>query len=45
MGIDMTISRASTTKFFSLFVMVMMWGLTISVLLLDFECRIAGTQS
>ena len=37
-GIEMTIARASTTKFFSLFVMVMMWGLTISVLLLTLSC-------
>src|SRR5882724_11190912 len=37
-GIEMTIARASTTKFFSLFVMVMMWGLTIAVLLLTLSC-------
>jgi len=43
-GIDMTISRASTTKFFSLFVMVMMWGLTISVLLLTLSCLLRGRK-
>lgn len=43
-GIDMTITRASTTKFFSLFVMVMMWGLTISVLLLTLSCVLRGRK-
>jgi len=43
-GIDMTISRASTTKFFSLFVMVMMWGLTIAVLLLTLSCVLRGRK-
>lgn len=43
-GIDMTISRASTTKFFSLFVMVMMWGLTIAVLLLTMSCVLRGRK-
>jgi len=43
-GIDMTISRASTTKFFSLFVMVMMWGLTISVLLLTLSVVLRGRK-
>jgi hypothetical protein len=43
-GIDMTISRASTTKFFSYFVMIMMWGLTISVLLLTLSCVLRGRK-
>jgi len=43
-GIDMTITRASTTKFFSLFVMVMMWGLTIAVLLLTLSCVLRGRK-
>jgi hypothetical protein len=43
-GIDMTITRASTTKFFSLFVTVMMWGLTISVLLLTLSCVLRGRK-
>jgi hypothetical protein len=43
-GIDMTVSRASTTKFFSLFVMVMMWGLTISVLLLTLSVVLRGRK-
>src|SRR6266550_463008 len=43
-GIEMTIARASTTKFFSLFVMVMMWGLTIAVLLLTLSCVLRGRK-
>ena len=43
-GIEMTIARASTTKFFSLFVMVMMWGLTIAVLLLTMSCVLRGRK-
>lgn len=43
-GIEMTIARASTTKFFSLFVMVMMWGLTISVLLLTLSVVLRGRK-
>ena len=43
-GIDMTITRASTTKFFSLFVMVMMWGLTIAVLLLTMSVVLRGRK-
>jgi len=43
-GIDMTISRAATTKFFSLFVMMMMWGLTISVLLLTLSVVLRGRK-
>lgn len=43
-GIDMTIARASTTKFFSLFVMTMMWGLTIAVLLLTLSCILRGRK-
>ncbi len=43
-GIDMTISRAATTKFFSFFVMIMMWGLTIAVLLLTLSCVLHGRK-
>ena len=43
-GIDMTISRASTTKFFSFFIMIMMWGLTIAVLLLTLSCVLRGRK-
>jgi hypothetical protein len=43
-GIDMTVARASTTKFFSLFVMVMMWGLTMAVLLLTLSVVLRGRK-
>ncbi len=43
-GIDMTISRASTTKFFSFFVMAMMWGLTIGVLFLTLSVVLRGRK-
>jgi hypothetical protein len=43
-GVDISISRAATTKFFSLFVMVMMWGLTISVLLLTLSVVLRGRK-
>lgn len=43
-GIDMTISRASTTKFFSIFVMLMMWGLTLAVLLLTLSVVLRGRK-
>lgn len=43
-GINMTVTRASTTKFFSLFVMVMMWGLTIAVLLLTLSVVLRGRK-
>jgi hypothetical protein len=43
-GINMTVARASTTKFFSLFVMVMMWGLTIAVLLLTLSVVLRGRK-
>lgn len=43
-GIDMTISRAATTKFFSFFVMVMMWALTISVLFLTLSVVLRGRK-
>lgn len=43
-GIDMTISRAATTKFFSLFVMTMMWGLTIGVMLLTLSVVLRGRK-
>ena len=43
-GIDITVARAATTKFFSLFVMVMMWGLTIAVLLLTLSVVLRGRK-
>jgi hypothetical protein len=43
-GIDMTLSRASTTKFFSLFVMAMMWGFTVAVLLLTLSVVLRGRK-
>jgi Domain of unknown function (DUF4436) len=43
-GIDMTIARASTTKFFSLFVMTMMWGLTIGVIFLTLSVVLRGRK-
>jgi hypothetical protein len=43
-GIDMTISRASTVKFFSFFVMVMMWGLTIAVVFLTLSVVTRGRK-
>ncbi len=43
-GVDITVARASTTKFFSLFVMMMMWGLTIAVLLLTLSVVLRGRK-
>jgi hypothetical protein len=43
-GIDMTISRAVTTKFFSVFVMTMMWGLTLGVLFLTLSVVLRGRK-
>jgi Domain of unknown function (DUF4436) len=43
-GINMAISRASTTRFFSFFVMAMMWGLTIAVLLLTLSVVLRGRK-
>ena len=43
-GIEMAISRAATTKFFSFFVMIMMWGLTIAVLLLTMSVVVRGRK-
>jgi hypothetical protein len=43
-GIDMTIARASTTKFFSFFVMAMMWGLTLGVLFLTLSVLLRGRK-
>ena len=43
-GIDMTISRAATTKFFSFFVMAMMWGLTLGVLFLTLSVVLRGRK-
>lgn len=43
-GIDMTFTRASTVKFFSIFVMVMMWGVTIIVLMMAFSIAARGRK-
>jgi hypothetical protein len=43
-GIDMTISRAVTTMFFSMFVMTMMWGLTIAVIFLTLSVVLRGRK-
>ena len=43
-GIDMAISRAATTKFFSLFVMSMMWGLTLGVIFLTLSVVLRGRK-
>src|SRR6266850_516258 len=43
-GIDMTISRAATTKFFSFFVMALMWGLTLGVLFLTLSVVLRGRK-
>lgn len=43
-GIEMTIARAATTKFFSLFVMSMMWGLTIGVMFLTLSVVLRGRK-
>ena len=43
-GIDMTISRAATTKFFSFFVMTMMWGLTLGVMFLTLSVVLRGRK-
>jgi hypothetical protein len=40
----MNIARAATTKFFSFFVMIMMWGLTIAVLLLTLSVVLRGRK-
>ncbi|HWS99165.1 MAG TPA: DUF4436 family protein [Pyrinomonadaceae bacterium] len=43
-GIDMEFERASTVKFFSIFVMVVMWGVTIVVLLMTFSIVMRGRK-
>jgi hypothetical protein len=43
-GIDMTISRASTVKFFAIFIMLMMWGLTIAVIFLTLSVVTRGRK-
>jgi Domain of unknown function (DUF4436) len=43
-GIEMKIARASTTKFFSFFVMIMMWGLTIGVVFLTLSVVLHGRK-
>jgi hypothetical protein len=43
-GIDMTISRASTVKFFAVFIMLMMWGLTIAVIFLTLSVVTRGRK-
>jgi hypothetical protein len=42
--IDMTFSRATTVKFFSIFVMIIMWGVTIIVLLMTFSIAMRGRK-
>jgi hypothetical protein len=43
-GIDMTISRASTVKFFAIFIILMMWGLTIAVIFLTLSVVARGRK-
>ncbi len=43
-GIDMEFERASTVKFFSIFVMVVMWGVTAVVLLMTFAIVMRGRK-
>ena len=43
-GIDMQFERASTVKFFSIFVMAVMWGVTIVVLLMTFSIVMRGRK-
>jgi hypothetical protein len=40
----MSFARASTVKFFSIFVMVVMWGVTIVVLLMTFSIVMRGRK-
>lgn len=43
-GIDLTFGRAATVKFFSIFVMAVMWGVTIIVLLMTFTIVMRGRK-
>src|SRR5215213_3822728 len=43
-GIDMEFERASTVKFFSIFVMVVMWGVTAVVLLMTLSIVMRGRK-
>ena len=43
-GIEMTISRASTVKFFAIFIILMMWGLTIAVIFLTLSVVTRGRK-
>lgn len=43
-GIDMEFERASTVKFFSIFVMAVMWGVTAVVLLMTFAIVMRGRK-
>jgi hypothetical protein len=43
-GIDMKIARSSTVVFFSMFVMILMWGVTIAVLLLTLSILLHGRK-
>jgi hypothetical protein len=43
-GIDMTISRASTVRFFAIFIILMMWGLTIAVIFLTLSVVTRGRK-
>ena len=43
-GIDMKIARSSTVKFFSLFIMFLMWGVTIGVMMLVSSILLRGRK-
>lgn len=43
-GIDMAFGRATTVKFFSIFVMAVMWGVTLIVLLMTFSVVMRGRK-
>jgi hypothetical protein len=43
-GIDMEFERASTVKFFSIFVMAVMWAVTVIVLLMTFSVVMRGRK-
>lgn len=43
-GIDMKIARSSTVVFFSVFVMILMWGVTIAVMLLTLSIILHGRK-
>ena len=43
-GIDLSFERATTVKFFSIFVMAVMWGVTLIVLLMTFSVVMRGRK-